>query len=291
MTEQQGLVSSDFESLFSAHKQTVFRAARSIVEDAGLAEDITQETFLRLYEHRELITQPDSVKLWLRRVALNIAKDTATYERRRRKRETLYVSDNHDPQAAFDEFLFQFDESRKSPPEPTINISEVVGTVKTLTPELVLHLKKSVDDLFKLPPKIFEHLVAELLKARGFRDVRLVGSNPLTSADIFATVYVDAIGFEMKFFVEVKRWKDKVGIEVIDKVLGALLGEKEVFGWHAGMIVSVAGFKDFEKYTPERIRLKGLELKDKNDLLRWIQDYKQSPTGLWLPNPAKTICG
>lgn len=117
--------------------------------------------------------------------------------------------------------------------------------------------------------------------------MRLVGSNPLTSADIFASIYPEPLGSEIRFFVEVKRWKDKIGIEVIDKVLGALIGERETFGWHAGMIVSIAGFKDFKKYTPERIRLKGIELKDKDDLLRWLKDYKQSRNGLWLPSSDK----
>ena len=32
-----------FEEAFTLHHRTVFRAARSVVQDAGLAEDVTQE--------------------------------------------------------------------------------------------------------------------------------------------------------------------------------------------------------------------------------------------------------
>jgi hypothetical protein len=42
----------DFEEAFALHHRTVFRAARSDVQDAGIAEDVTQETFLRFYKHR-----------------------------------------------------------------------------------------------------------------------------------------------------------------------------------------------------------------------------------------------
>ena len=40
-----------FDEAFTLHHRTVFRAARSVVQDAGLAEDVTQEVFLRLYNN------------------------------------------------------------------------------------------------------------------------------------------------------------------------------------------------------------------------------------------------
>ena len=43
----------EFEEAFSLHHRTVFRAARSVVQDAGLAEDVTQEVFIKLYKHHE----------------------------------------------------------------------------------------------------------------------------------------------------------------------------------------------------------------------------------------------
>ena len=37
-----------FDEAFTLHHRTVFRAARSVVQDAGLAEDVTQDVFVAL---------------------------------------------------------------------------------------------------------------------------------------------------------------------------------------------------------------------------------------------------
>jgi hypothetical protein len=93
----------------------------------------------------------------------------------------------------------------------------------------------------------------------------------------------------VKFFVEVKRWKDSIGIEVINSVLGAFLGEKEKHGWNAAMIVTVGGFCEFDKWSREELEMKGLFLKDRQDLLRYLDGYEQSAGGLWLPAPRTDI--
>jgi cold shock CspA family protein len=165
-------------------------------------------------------------------------------------------------------------------------LTPVVETIRKLTPELIRHLKRNEDDLRRIDPHVFEHLVAEFLAGRGFGDVRLVGTNPKTAADIYAARVDDLIGIEHRYFIEVKRWKDKVGVEVIDRVHGAFIGERARIGWHAAIIVSVSGFKEIEKYTPYELRMMGIELKDRGDLLRWLKDYRQREDGLWLPDPA-----
>lgn len=63
------------------------------------------------------------------------------------------------------------------------------------------------------------------------------------------------------------------------------LGERERFGWNAALVVTVGGFKDFEKWSREELALKGLFLKDRDDLLRYLDGYRQRGYGLWLPNP------
>jgi len=68
-----------------------------------------------------------------------------------------------------------------------------------------------------------------------------------------------------------------------------MIGEKEKFGWHAAIIVTVAGFTEFEKWDRQQLRLKGIELKDRDDLLIWLRDYKESDNGLWLPHPSTLI--
>lgn len=180
-------------------------------------------------------------------------------------------------------------EAQSIPFSPPAELLSVIEKIKKLTPELIAHLRSHNDDLIKIHPLVFEHLIAEFFASWGFDDVRLVGRNPKTSADIYVAKVVNPVGMETRYFIEVKRWNRKVGIEVINQVLGAMIGEKEQFGWHAAMIVTVAGFTDFEKWDRQQLKLKGVELKDRNDLLQWLRDYKEKRNGLWLPEPPTLI--
>jgi DNA-binding CsgD family transcriptional regulator len=175
--------------------------------------------------------------------------------------------------------------SQRSSPERLAALVPVIETVRKLEPSLIAHLRSHKDDLDRLRPEVFEHLVAEFLACEGFSDVRLVGRNRRTSADIYAATSIGAFDVPIRMFVEVKRWKDRVGIEVINQVFGALLTERERFGWNAAMIVTVGGFTDTERWTREEMQFKGLILKDREDLLRHLDGYEQSENGLWLPNP------
>ncbi len=83
----------EFEEAFSLHHRTVFRAARSVVQDPGLAEDVTQETFIRLYKNIGSITDGDMLRPWLIRVALNLAKNTVRGNIRANTRDDNYVKE------------------------------------------------------------------------------------------------------------------------------------------------------------------------------------------------------
>ncbi|HEV7700062.1 MAG TPA: sigma-70 family RNA polymerase sigma factor [Pyrinomonadaceae bacterium] len=80
-----------FEEAFTLHHRTVFRAARSVVQDPGLAEDVTQETFLRLYHHQDSILNDEMLRPWLIRVAINVAKNTVRGQVRANTRDENYV--------------------------------------------------------------------------------------------------------------------------------------------------------------------------------------------------------
>lgn len=82
-----------FEEAFSLHHRTVFRAARSIVHDAALAEDVTQETFIKLYHHRDSILDDEMLRPWLIRVAINVAKNTVRGQVRANTRDENYVKE------------------------------------------------------------------------------------------------------------------------------------------------------------------------------------------------------
>src|SRR5512141_2598559 len=69
-------VKIEFDEAFTLYHRTVFRTARSVVQDGGLAEDVTQEVFLRLYKHLDSISDNEMLRPWLIRVALNVARNT-----------------------------------------------------------------------------------------------------------------------------------------------------------------------------------------------------------------------
>ncbi len=83
-----------FDEAFTLHHRTVFRAARSVVQDAMLAEDVTQETFLRLHNNLDAIENEEMLRPWLIRVALNLARNTIRGNIRANTREDNYVKDS-----------------------------------------------------------------------------------------------------------------------------------------------------------------------------------------------------
>ena len=99
MSEQTAATQKDkitFDEAFMLHHRTVFRAARSIVRDAGLAEDVTQEVFLRLYDNQDVIENEEMLRPWLIRVALNTAKNTIRGNIRANIREENYVKEQEE---------------------------------------------------------------------------------------------------------------------------------------------------------------------------------------------------
>jgi RNA polymerase sigma factor (sigma-70 family) len=82
-----------FEEAFTLHHRTVFRTARSVVRESGLAEDVTQEVFLRLYKNLHSIANVEMLRPWLIRVALNVARNTLRGNIRANTREETYVKD------------------------------------------------------------------------------------------------------------------------------------------------------------------------------------------------------
>lgn len=83
----------DFEEAFALNHRTVFRAARSVVNDPMLAEDVTQEVFIRLYRNLDKIDDTEMLRPWLIRVALNVARNTLRGNIRANTRDEKYVKD------------------------------------------------------------------------------------------------------------------------------------------------------------------------------------------------------
>jgi len=170
-----------------------------------------------------------------------------------------------------------------------VETRHAVEEARTLTPELLDHLRKHGRDLEKLPWDVFEHLIAEFLASWGYRDVRLVGRDTTTQADVVAVHEIQPAGIRLRYFVEVKRTREQVGIEIINQVYGAFAFEQPKYGWTVAMIVSLAGFKKVKRFSHGQFGTRNLHLKDGSDVVKWLQDYRFGPNGLWLPNPKRRL--
>lgn len=86
-----------FDEAFTLHHRTVFRTARAVVGgDGALAEDVTQEVFLRLYNNLDAIADAEMLRPWLIRVALNVARNAVRGNLRANTREDIYVKEADD---------------------------------------------------------------------------------------------------------------------------------------------------------------------------------------------------
>ena len=79
-----------FEEAFTLHHRAVFRTARAVVRDSALAEDVTQEVFLRLYRNLDATPGEELLRAWLLRVTLNVARNTVRGQTRSMVRDHEY---------------------------------------------------------------------------------------------------------------------------------------------------------------------------------------------------------
>jgi RNA polymerase sigma-70 factor, ECF subfamily len=92
MDLQQRFVAGDleaFEQLFRDYQRQVFAWIVRIVRDPATAEDLTVETFWRIYRSRTLFRPDGNFGAWSRRIATNIALDHL----RKSRRETELPND------------------------------------------------------------------------------------------------------------------------------------------------------------------------------------------------------
>jgi RNA polymerase sigma-70 factor, ECF subfamily len=64
-----------FETLFRQHQRGVYAWTVRIVRDPGAAEDLTVETFWRIYRYRSRFDPQGNFRAWARRIATNAALD------------------------------------------------------------------------------------------------------------------------------------------------------------------------------------------------------------------------
>ncbi|MEZ0334865.1 MAG: sigma-70 family RNA polymerase sigma factor [Gemmatimonadales bacterium] len=80
-----------FVGLFEAHFRRLFRYLDRLSGDPELAQDIAQETFVRLYRRGSL---PDTPSAWLISVAMNLLRNAQSSRSRRRRLLTAARSEH-----------------------------------------------------------------------------------------------------------------------------------------------------------------------------------------------------
>lgn len=70
-----------FAHLVEYFRPRIFQACLAILKDANLAEDATQECFIRAYKHLNEFERRSSLYTWLYRIAHNVAIDLLKKER------------------------------------------------------------------------------------------------------------------------------------------------------------------------------------------------------------------
>jgi RNA polymerase sigma-70 factor (ECF subfamily) len=78
---------AEFEALFLAHYGEIYRLLFRLVGSPEEAEDLAQETFLRLYRRRFPVWREQSLRAWLYRVATNLAYNALRGQQRRARRQ------------------------------------------------------------------------------------------------------------------------------------------------------------------------------------------------------------
>jgi RNA polymerase sigma-70 factor (ECF subfamily) len=73
MGDRANLSLDDFDAVYATFYQDVFRTTRSIVLDEALAEDVTQEVFLKAYRSRDSYKPVSTIGAWLHTIAVRRA--------------------------------------------------------------------------------------------------------------------------------------------------------------------------------------------------------------------------
>lgn len=80
-TEAREDAQEDVAALVQEHASLLFRVAHAVLREPHEAEDVVQDTFLRVLHHRHRLPELRDQRVWLVRIAWNLALD-----RRKRKR-------------------------------------------------------------------------------------------------------------------------------------------------------------------------------------------------------------
>lgn len=97
-----------FTFLYEKHAPRIHRFLRDLLGDAGLANDATQETFVRAYAHMEIVRERERAVPWLFGVARNVSLELRKARARRGR-------------------VFTDDDAEDAPPAPCSHVQTPEG--------------------------------------------------------------------------------------------------------------------------------------------------------------------
>lgn len=80
---------TDLTALVSEYSGTLYRVAFSISRNAAEAEDMVQETFLRVLRHRDRLPEIRDARVWLIRITWNLVLDRKRRQKTRPENEDI----------------------------------------------------------------------------------------------------------------------------------------------------------------------------------------------------------
>jgi RNA polymerase sigma-70 factor (ECF subfamily) len=88
------------EAIHAAHAAALHRYVARLVRDDAEAQDVVQESLLRLWRHPDVLERPEeSVRAWLFTVARHLVVDQLRSARRAHERATDHVPETPEPDA------------------------------------------------------------------------------------------------------------------------------------------------------------------------------------------------
>jgi restriction system protein len=144
---------------------------------------------------------------------------------------------------------------------------QVIVSASSANDEIMRILKKDPTVVWKLPPRKFEEIVAEILNKQGFQ-VELTPASGDGGVDIYAA-RKDGLG-QFLYLVECKRYvpPSKVGVEIVRSLYGVLQVQKAT----AGAIVTTSYFTKGAEAFQREIQHQ-MYLHNYIALQKWISDF------------------
>jgi len=129
----------EFWEIYDGHSAKVRKFILSLLRDEWLADDITQETFLRVQSNLDTLKDPSKVSAWVFRIAYNLCQDHFRRAKISKKEERINGNGEND----FGEAFIQLEKSIQKELEQR-QMGECVQEKIDLIPEplktvLVLH--------------------------------------------------------------------------------------------------------------------------------------------------------